>query len=210
MADLPRGRIAAALLLLILAATVGLAAMAGALAGADRAGLLAMADGSVWLRLALTHAGDPATRIAAAVLAAAWLLFRRRGGDALRLAGAIGVGLIASSGLKELVGRPRPALLPHLDAVSSASFPSGHALNGTIVWLMLALLLPPPRRRGAAVAAAMLLAAAIGLSRVALAVHWPSDVVAGWAIGGAIVLIAAGAGPRPPCSPLRGERHDRR
>ncbi len=165
--------------------------MAGALAGFDRAGLLAMAGGPLWLRLALTHAGDPATRIAAALAGAAWLLFRRRRGDALRLAGAIAIGLAAGQMLKDLVGRPRPALLPHLDHVTSASWPSGHAMNGTITWVMLALLLPPPRWRRPAVCAALVLATAIGLSRIALAVHWPSDVIAGWAIGGAIVLAMA-------------------
>ena len=68
--------------------------------------------------------------------------------------------------------------------VSSLSFPSGHAGNSMIVYLSVALLLfDDPRRRRIAAACAIILSLLIGLSRPAVGVHWPSDVVGGWAFG---------------------------
>ncbi|SMF61288.1 phosphatase PAP2 family protein [Allosphingosinicella indica] len=81
-------------------------------------------------------------------------------------------------------GRLRPTDEFHLVTVDSFSFPSGHAANATITYLAIALLLPQARSgKAMAVGAAFILAAAIGLSRIVLGVHWPSDVMAGWAFG---------------------------
>ena len=85
---------------------------------------------------------------------------------------------------KDWAGRLRPEDQQHLVAAQSYAFPSGHAANATLVWLCLALLLPRgPRARLAAIWAAVWLALAVGLSRIMLGVHWPSDVIAGWAFG---------------------------
>ena len=120
--------------------------------------------------------------IPAALLGALYLALRRRRRDAfLLLAVALGGRLLVWL-LKDIVARPRPGIEEHLVAVGSASFPSGHAANGLITWLALALLLPR-RARSALVAAALRLSARIGLSRVVLGVHWPSDVIGGWALG---------------------------
>lgn len=89
---------------------------------------------------------------------------------------------LASGFLKLYFARPRPDLVPHLDHVASASYPSGHAANAAVVFLTLALLVPA-RWRGRALALAACIIFLTGLSRVMLGVHWPSDVVGGWMLG---------------------------
>ena len=117
-------------------------------------------------------------------------------------AGGIAVSLIGSSVidglLKSWIARPRPELVPHLVQVTNASFPSGHAMISSAVYLTLALMLAGglPREgwrgragRVAVVAFFSLLAVLIGMSRVYLGVHWPSDVLAGWSFGTAWALL---------------------
>ena len=85
---------------------------------------------------------------------------------------------------KAYFARLRPEEDLRLVEVSYQSFPSGHAANPTIAYVALALLLfDDPKRRRVAVITAMVLALLIGISRPMLGVHWPSDVVAGWAFG---------------------------
>lgn len=111
-------------------------------------------------------------------------------------------GALASSLLKVLFDRPRPDIVPHATEVATASFPSGHAMASAVVYLtlgaLLARLVPAPRLKLYIMAVATALAAAIGLTRVYLGVHWPSDVLAGWAAGAAWALacwaVAQGAG----------------
>lgn len=151
------------------------------IAGAGRS-----SDLGVALFSGATLVGDAAVRlvIAAGVLAA--LLVERRRRAALFLLTAVLGGWALSTILKLIVARPRPDLIPALDHVSTYSFPSGHAWNGMVVFGAIALVAPPGARRWA-LAGAGLLILMIGLSRVVLGVHWPSDVVAGW-IGGAAWL----------------------
>ena len=89
--------------------------------------------------------------------------------------------------VKHVVARARPDLVPHWVDVSNASFPSGHAAGSAMVYLTLAALATQVTRtrrlRHAIVALAVLLVGTIGLSRVYLGVHWPSDVAAGWCFG---------------------------
>lgn len=117
----------------------------------------------------------------------AWLLaIGKRAEGALLGASMIGATLI-ESGLKHWIGRPRPALVPHLVRVETTSFPSGHAMVSAAVYLTLALMLASgvASRAGrvALVGFAVLLVVLIGLSRVFLGVHWPSDVLGGWCFG---------------------------
>ena len=88
---------------------------------------------------------------------------------------------------KPLFGRARPAL-DQLDPIASAAYPSGHSANAAALAMAL-MLLARGRWRGPALAFAITLAGATGLSRVMLAVHWPSDVVGGWSIGIASALL---------------------
>lgn len=97
------------------------------------------------------------------------------------------VGSILSAQAKLLFGRPRPELVDHLVEVRGLSFPSGHATNSAIIYLTLALLIsqvvPGRRTRAYIIGVAVLLTGIVGISRVYLGVHWPSDVLAGWTIG---------------------------
>jgi undecaprenyl-diphosphatase len=91
-----------------------------------------------------------------------------------------------SSVVKLIVDRSRPPV-HHLEAVSGASFPSGHATQSTAFYLVLLMALltgKPPRVRAAAAIATAVLTIAIAISRVYLGVHYPTDVVAGMLIGG--------------------------
>ncbi|WP_288412979.1 phosphatase PAP2 family protein [uncultured Sphingomonas sp.] len=103
------------------------------------------------------------------------------------VAAACASGSWANVLFKHAVARTRPDLVPHLMAETSNSFPSGHAANSAIVYLTLATLAWPllrqPAARAFAMTAAALLVVAIGMSRVYLGVHWPSDVLAGWLFG---------------------------
>lgn len=104
----------------------------------------------------------------------------------LVLAATLGGSIIAGQA-KYWVGRPRPELVDHLVQVTGLSFPSGHATNSAIIYLTLAGLVAQvtPRRvvRSYVLLLAVALVGAIGVSRVYLGVHWPSDVLAGWCAG---------------------------
>lgn len=178
-------------MLLLLVVAIGWGVGRGLTAGFDTAGLMAMRDGPVGVWRAVTVFGDSGVRIAVALLAAGGLLIARRRAEAVWLAATVAGGIALNSGLKLLFARARPALLPHLDPVGSFSFPSGHAANTMVLALCLALL-APARWRRAAVGLAIVAAVAIGLSRLALAVHWPSDVAAGWIEGVGWVLLSCG------------------
>lgn len=106
---------------------------------------------------------------------------------------AIGTGQILSHVVKTFFDRPRPDLVPHGTAVLSSSFPSGHSMMAAVTWLTLAVVLArtEPKRRMKVywIALAALVTVLVGVSRVYLGVHWPSDVAAGWTLGAAWALL---------------------
>ena len=96
-------------------------------------------------------------------------------------------GLLLSTLLKGMFRRPRPDLTPYLTQVANSSFPSGHTMNSAVVYLTLGLLLAQlsDRRRLKVyfITVATLLTVLVGMSRVYLGTHYPSDILAGWTAG---------------------------
>ncbi|MGZ4585995.1 MAG: phosphatase PAP2 family protein [Mycobacterium sp.] len=145
--------------------------------------------------------GPVPLRVLGTVAAAAALVMRRVRAALLLLACAPLSGLVTLAA-KTLVDRPRPSTM--LVAASETSFPSGHALEATAALLAaLSLALPTMNRvvRHVAVAVVALGVLTAGISRVALNVHYPSDVLAGWSAGYLYFLLCL-AVIRPPSAPL--------
>jgi undecaprenyl-diphosphatase len=96
-------------------------------------------------------------------------------------------GLVLSLLLKRFFARPRPELVSHLSAVYTSSFPSGHSMLSAVVYLtlgaLLARLVEGPALKIYIILVAMLLTLLVGVSRVYMGVHYPTDVLAGWSVG---------------------------
>jgi membrane-associated phospholipid phosphatase len=137
---------------------------------------------------AITLLGDGRWVTLVVVAAGLWLLWRSRPGTAAILV----LGTLLGRGITEIqkiqIGRLRPDDGLHLAETLSLSYPSGHSANAMMTYLSLALLLPAVRRKRW-IAAALALAVLVGLSRVMLGVHWPSDVVGGWTYGALWTLL---------------------
>jgi len=130
-----------------------------------------------------TEIGSGPFLLTLALAGSVYLVFRRKRRAALFLLMTI-AGRFLVELQKVVVGRPRPTDSPHLVSAYSYAFPSGHAANSMITFLAIALLLPVhPRNRAIAVGLALAFSLQIGVSRVMLGVHWPSDVIGGWAFG---------------------------
>jgi undecaprenyl-diphosphatase len=125
------------------------------------------------------------TLTVAAVLGFLWL--RKMYGAAWLVLLATSGGLIASMALKHLFQRDRPSIVPHLSIVSSSSFPSGHSMLSAVVYLTLGALLArfveQRRMKAYFLLVALALSFLVGVSRVYLGVHYPTDVLAGWSAG---------------------------
>ena len=108
--------------------------------------------------------------------------------------GWIVLGFVSIQLLKIGFARPRPELVPHQQEVYTASFPSGHAMAAALTFVTLAALLARTQRRRRVQAwllgTALLLTVLVGVSRVYLGVHYPTDVLGGWAVGSAWAVLA--------------------
>ncbi|OYY79632.1 MAG: phosphatase PAP2 family protein [Sphingomonas sp. 28-62-20] len=164
----------------------------------DRAIMLAMREpenmrvpeGPTWLKQVMvdvTALGGETVLTIIVIITAGFLAIRRHWLTFWLVLGGTISGSWAVALIKTTVARPRPALIDHIVQVWSASFPSGHAANSAIIYLTVALLLmqivESRIARWYMVAVAMLLVIVIGVSRIYLGVHWPSDVLAGWGFG---------------------------
>ncbi len=128
------------------------------------------------------------------VLAAGgYLVLKGKPRMAVLLVCGVALGRVLGAVLKLGIARPRPDLVPHETQVYTASFPSGHAMMAAVTYLTLAALLMRVERSPAIrlylLALAAMVTFGVGVSRVYLGVHWPTDVVAGWAIGSGWALL---------------------
>ncbi len=143
--------------------------------------------GPHWLHeagLDVTALGSPIVLAIFVVASVGFLYFEgQRRVAAVTAAMTIGGGLLSVL-LKSIFARPRPEVVPHLRDVLSSSFPSGHTMGAAIVYMTLGVMFMKSFRSRRAQAFCLLLAlfltVAVGLSRVYLGVHYPSDVLGGW------------------------------
>lgn len=140
----------------------------------------------------ITSLGSSAVLTIITVIALGYLLIERKYHAAAFLLVAMLGGTALSTLLKLGFDRPRPDLVAHGAQVYSASFPSGHALMSAVAYLTLGALLARVQKGHRAkiyfLAVAVVLTLLIGVSRLYLGVHWPTDVLAGWCIGAAWAL----------------------
>ena len=146
--------------------------------------------GPPWLEsvfLDLTAIGGPVVLSLFVMSIAGFLALQERYRTALVIIVTAVSGELANSLLKALFVRPRPDVVPHLREVASASFPSGHAMESAIIYLTLgAMLMRIAERRLTKIycmSMAIMLTLLVGISRVYLGVHYPSDVLGGWMFG---------------------------
>ena len=170
-------------------------------AGSDAAERLVGASPALLATARLvTHLGDPLlVTVASGLLAAGlWATGHRR--TALFVLVARAGALVLSTGLKQVVGRARPVFDTPVSSEFGLSFPSGHAANTTgavvVVLLLVWPLLRTTAARVVALAAGLAVVLVTGADRVLLGVHYPSDVVGGFLVGGGIALTSwAAFGP---------------
>ena len=187
-------------------AVLALAVSAGWTAGLDRplsrAAVSAAlgAPGATGLAQVVEHVTEPVWVYLAGALGAVVCARAGRRREALCALAAGAAASVASPVLKALLGRPRPALEAGLTSAQGGAFPSGHALaSATLVLGALVLLLPAARTRAARVrrvAAGGAFVLLVAVDRVWLGAHWPTDVLGGWLLAGALVALAAALAAR--------------
>ena len=188
-----RQRLLLALLLAGLLGAIGLLQPIGLLAPADQLAMKIVthlrwvpgAEFVTGVSLWLDRLGTGGARIGIALGIALFLARAGRSGAVLWLIVTVSAMTLINPLVKLLFLAPRPTVIDHLVAVTSNSFPSGHAAGAMTLYGAIALLSRVP--------AIQLICAGLivvtGLSRVWLGVHWPSDVIGGWAEGAAWLLI---------------------
>ncbi len=152
--------------------------------------------GPLWLEEAVrdvTGLGSMIVLVMVTAVAIFYLLLVGLWRSALLVFVAVGGGQILSSLLKLGIDRPRPDLVPHLAEVQTLSFPSGHAMMAAVTYLtlgtMLAGIVPGRATKIYVLGVAVLVTLMVGVSRLYLGVHWPSDVLAGWCAGFAWAML---------------------
>ena len=169
----------------------------GTVAAADRRLLSVFGTHHIrWLAIVArwcTHLGSVPVVLVVATATIAFCLVQRRATDALLIFLSIVITAAAVRIVKELVGRNGPHPHAHLGMNSGRAFPSGHSAQAVACYFALAWILNRTivsrRLRSAVWMAAGVLAVAVGWSRVYFRVHWPSDVLAGWAVAAFVLTI---------------------
>lgn len=153
--------------------------------------------GPPWVEAAFrdfTTLGGTAVLTAVTLATLGYLLLAGKRATAALVGFAVLGGTLLSALLKAGFQRPRPDLVAHLVDVSSQSFPSGHAMLSTVTWLTLGTLLatvqPTRWLKAYVLGVGISIALLVGVSRVYLGVHWPTDVIAGWCVGAAWALLS--------------------
>jgi undecaprenyl-diphosphatase len=148
--------------------------------------------GPAWLEFAMrdiTALGGYTVIIIMMLVAVGYLIIVHQRASAALVIISLAGGTLINNLLKQWFDRPRPDLVAHLVEVKTLSFPSGHAMLSAIAYLTLAALIArvQPRRRLKVyvLSIGVALTLLVGVSRVYLGVHWPSDVLAGWCLGAA-------------------------
>ncbi len=151
---------------------------------------LAIPIGPAWMTEVgrdLTALGGVAVLVLLTLVAAGYLFLDRKYAGMSFLLAAVVSGLILSSVLKASFDRPRPQIVPYLSDTYTSSFPSGHSMMSAIVYLtlgtLMAQLIARRRFKFYFLAVALLLTGLVGISRVYMGVHYPTDVLAGWTAG---------------------------
>ena len=146
--------------------------------------------GPEWLEssmLDITAIGGPTVLGLVVLSVVGFLLLQARYRTAIVVLATAASGDLANYAMKNLFLRPRPDVVPHLRDVASTSFPSGHAMESAIIYLTLgAMLMRLAERRITkiyCIGMAIFLTLIVGVSRVYLGVHYPTDVAAGWMFG---------------------------
>ncbi|MDX5400862.1 MAG: phosphatase PAP2 family protein [Rhodobacterales bacterium] len=135
----------------------------------------------------LTAMGGIAVLTLTTLAVIGFFLLQRKYASMVYVIFAVGGGLLISSGAKNFFYRPRPELVPYGSLVHTASFPSGHSMMAAVAYLTLGVLvartLPKTGLKVYVLTLAVIATLLVGMSRVYLGVHWPTDVVAGWLAG---------------------------
>jgi undecaprenyl-diphosphatase len=144
-------------------------------------------DWLVTAALDLTSLGSVAVLVLVVAMTAAFLALKRHFHAMLLVLVCTGLGLVLNLSLKAAFDRERPQSHLHVVDVSTASFPSGHAMMSAVTYLTLGALLAsvgkPTRIKIFAGTAAVVVTVLVGLTRLYLGVHHATDVLAGWAAG---------------------------
>jgi membrane-associated phospholipid phosphatase len=201
MAALALAAVFAALTWIVVAATNGVTAFDLDLDSAIHSAAVAnpwMVDLSLVLQLVggILFSGIVVATVLVILLGAGGLRrpFGVRTWTAAFLALSVAGGSLANTVVKSVVGRSRPPWNGMWSYEPTSSYPSAHAQGGITVWVALALVVlitVPGRVRWFVAVPLLILGPAIGVSRTALGVHWPSDVLGGWALGGAWLAASA-------------------